>query len=108
MKKVFISQPMKDRTEEEILKEREITAKKAIKFVYGEEDDVEIIDTYFKDFTGSKNEPLKFLARSLDLLAEAGIAVFAKRWDEARGCRIEHMCAEEYGIPIIEWSDIDE
>ena len=30
------------------------------------------------------------------------IEVFAKGWKEYRGCKIEHTCAEEYGIKIIE------
>ena len=46
MKKLFISQPMKDKTDEQILSERE-KAIEAAKQKVG--DDVEIIDSFFKD-----------------------------------------------------------
>jgi hypothetical protein len=36
------------------------------------------------------------------LLASADVAYFAKGWEEARGCRIENICAIEYGIDVIE------
>lgn len=58
MKKLFISQPMKGKTNEEIEAER---AK-----------------------------------------AVADAAYFAKDWDKYRGCKIEHSCAVEYGIKVIE------
>lgn len=47
-------------------------------------------------------KPLWFLGKSLELLAGADIAYFAKGWQDARGCKIENTCAIEYGIPVIE------
>jgi len=35
-------------------------------------------------------------------LSTADVAYFAEGWDEARGCKIEHECAVEYGINRIE------
>ena len=46
MKKLFISQPMRDKTDEEILAERERAIESAKKHL-GE--DVEVIDSFFKD-----------------------------------------------------------
>ena len=46
--------------------------------------------------------PLWYLGESLKLLATADVAYFAKGWEKARGCKIEHTCAVEYGIPTIE------
>lgn len=34
--------------------------------------------------------------------AKADVAVFAPGWQNARGCRIEHQCAEDYDIPMME------
>lgn len=100
MVKVFISQPMKGKTEEEILKVRE-KAIASIKRNCGE--DVEILDSYFEDYNPDAGcIPLKYLAKSLEILADADIAYFAKGWQDARGCRIENECAIEYGIEIIE------
>lgn len=45
---------------------------------------------------------MKYLAKSLELLADADVAYFAKGWESARGCRIENQCAIEYGIDTIE------
>ena len=43
-----------------------------------------------------------FLGKSLELLAQADVVYFAPGWADARGCRIEHLCAVEYGIDRIE------
>lgn len=100
MIKVFISQPMKGKTEEEILRVRE-KAIASVKSICNE--DVEILDSYFSDFNPDDGcIPLKFLARSIVLLADADIAYFAKGWKDARGCRIEHECAVEYGIKTLD------
>lgn len=98
MKKLFISQPMKDKTDEDILKERE-QAIKAAKAYLGE--DVEVIDSFFQD-APAEARPLWYLGKSLELLAIADVAYFAKGWQDARGCKIEHTCAVEYGIDRIE------
>ena len=42
------------------------------------------------------------LARALGKLAEADAVIFAPGWETARGCRMEHLAAEEYGIRIVE------
>ena len=98
MKKLFISQPMRGKTDEEILAER----KKAIESAernLGEP--VEVIDSFFQNAPADAR-PLWFLGKSLELLSTADIAYFAKGWDDARGCRIENQCAIEYGIEVIE------
>ena len=96
MKKIFISQPMRGKTSEEIRAEREKAVEVVKAFV---NDEVEVLDSYFDDFDGN---PLEYLAKSIELLAKADIAYFAKGWKDARGCRIEHICAVEYTIDRIE------
>ena len=98
MKKLFISQPMKGKTDEEILEERQTAIKSAEKMV-GEP--VEVIDSFFQNAPADA-KPLWFLGKSLELLAGADIAYFVKGWQDARGCKIENTCAIEYGIPVIE------
>lgn len=98
MKKLFISQPMRGKTNDEILAER----KKAIAMaeeLIGEP--VEVIDSFFKDAPHDA-KPLWLLGKSLELLSTADMAIFATGWKEARGCRIEHECAVEYGIDRID------
>jgi hypothetical protein len=96
MKKVFISQPMRDLSDTEIKEERKAIKQTIIK-EYG---DVEFIDSYFEGAPANAN-PMWFLGKSLELLSMADMAFFAKDWESARGCRIEHITAEEYGIEII-------
>ena len=98
MKKLFISQPMKGKTNSEILAERKEAERLAKNALH---EDVEIIDSFFKDAPADAN-PLWFLGEALKLLSEADAAYFAEGWETARGCKIEHTCAQEYGIHIIE------
>lgn len=97
MKRIFISQPMKGLSDEQIKKERQIIVD-GIVAEYGR--DIEIIDSYFEGAPANAN-PMWFLGKSLELLSTADMAFFAKSWESARGCRIEHITAEEYGIEII-------
>lgn len=97
MKKLFISQPMRGKTDEEILRVR-AEAIAAAERMLGE--DVETIDSFFG--TSNMSHALEYLGESIKLLAKADIVFFARGWDKARGCKIEHTCAVEYGIPVVE------
>lgn len=97
--KVFISQPMKDRTDAEI----QMARNAIIMHLQETYDDVEILPSYFEDYEPTGGcVPLKYLAKSLEMLADADMAYFAAGWDKARGCRIENTCAIEYGIEVVE------
>jgi hypothetical protein len=94
MTRVFISQPMRDKTNEEIKKER----RAAIEYVKKElGDDVEVIDSFFE---GAPHDakPLWFLGKSFQLLSTADAAVFIGDWYKYRGCKMEHEAATQYGI----------
>ena len=97
MIKIFISQPMRDKTNEQIEAER-ARAVETVKSHYG--DDVEIIDSFFKD-APHEAKPLWFLGKSFELLSTADVAYFVKGWDKYRGCKMEHTAAMEYGIDVI-------
>lgn len=102
--RLFISQPMRGKTDEEIEREREELIAIA-KAVYADRGEVEVIDSFFKgglNVPADAKAPLYYLSKSLELLATAGVAIFAKDWREARGCRIEHECADGYGVARIE------
>ena len=97
MKKLFISQPMNGKTNDEILAVRNRAIESAEREL-GEK--VEVIDSLFKD-APHEAKPLWFLGESLKLLSEADVVFFAKGWEKARGCRIENQCAIDYGIDLI-------
>ena len=102
MKKLFISQPMKGKSNEEILSEREKAIQRAKEAL---NDDVEIIESFFQGAPADA-KPLWYLGESLKLLANADVAYFVLGWEDARGCKIEHTCALEYGLDVIEsWRD---
>ena len=99
--KVFISQPMKDKTEKEILDQR----KRIEDYIKSEVNyEVEIIDSYVQSAPDECN-PVFFLGLSLQFLSQADLAVFCKGWEDARGCRIEQQVCVDYRIPNIELID---
>ena len=101
MKKVFISQPMNGKTDLQIDKDRA----RVIEGLYNEgyrADEITIIDSLIDEpAPDNVNSGLWYLGKSLEMLADADIAVFAKGWRGARGCQIEFKCAKEYGISYI-------
>ena len=100
MKKLFISQPMKGLTDEEILKAREEIKTKAEQAI-GEQ--VELIDSFVEDYPGEINKsiPVWYLGKSIQFLSQADIAYFGGDWRNARGCKIEYEVANAYGIKTI-------
>lgn len=100
----MISQPMNGLTDEEIEK----TRNKAITHL--ERLGYKVVNTHFTDEwysnssmkeRGVVNIPLCFLAKSLENMSLCDVAYFCDGWEDARGCRIEHDAAEEYGLDII-------
>lgn len=87
--KIMISQPMRGKTNKQIREEREELVKKL------EKQGHEVIDTVL-DISENKS-PIYYLSKSIELLDKADGVVFMKGWQEARGCRIEHIIAYEYG-----------
>lgn len=86
--KVMISQPMKGRKTEEIKVERESLVKEL------KEKGFEVVDTVFEK---GPDNPLYFLSKSIEVMSNVDAAVFMPGWQSARGCRIEHQVAAEYG-----------
>ena len=96
--KVFISQPMRDKTNEQIADER-MRVIDIIKNKYG--DNIEILDSFFKD-APHESTPVWFLGKALEVLSQANLAYFIGDWKKYRGCKIENLVAHENGIPTIE------
>lgn len=96
-KTIFISQPMGGRSDDEINAER----RRVIEIARQQFGEVDVLETFFSNF-GPAAKPLDYLARSIEFLAKADVAIFAPGWQAARGCRIEHQCALEYGILVME------
>ena len=103
MVKVFISQPMAGRSQEEIEDERdEVFAKVACMMSEERGEDCREVPSYFGPTGAAQMSPLELLGKSIELMAHADVAVFAPGWERARGCLIEHACALNYGVEIVE------
>lgn len=102
--KVFISQPMRDKTDEQIRAEREEAVKK-IKSLY-KNYDVEILDTVFDDndinLESQSSRSMYYLGKSIQYMRYADLVYFMKNWKDYRGCRVEHYVAEQYGLKMME------
>lgn len=94
--KVFISQPMKGKTDKEILDQR----KQITNYIQSKWENAEIIDSYVETAPDEVN-PVFFLGLSMQFLSQADVCIFAQGWEDARGCRIEQQVCEEYNIPSI-------
>lgn len=97
MLRVFISQPMNGKTHKEIEEERLRIVSKISETV---DEPFEVIDSFFKSAPHDA-KPLWFLGKSIELLSTADLVYFAKGWETARGCIIEHSCAVDYMVKTI-------
>lgn len=101
MVKVFISQPMQG-IPKEIIESTRDNAINQIKEIYNNEE-VVILDSYFPNYNPTEgNQPIKYLAKAIEVLAEADVMFMCNCWDNSRGCTIEHTIAAAYNIPILE------
>ena len=41
------------------------------------------------------------IKEAIEFLADADVVYFARVWSKSRGCKIEQICAKEYGIECI-------
>jgi hypothetical protein len=104
MIKIMISQPMNGLTDEQITETRN-------RFLeFAKKENFEVVNTYFKDewfakielnYVGVIQVPIYYLAKSLEKMSFCNTVYFAKGWENARGCQIEHEVALQYGLDIL-------
>lgn len=92
--KVYIIQPMRDRTEEQIKAEME-RGKQVVRIYFP---NAEFLETYFEDYTDEVN-PLLYLSRSCALMAQADLVVMLPFYFGMPGCDLENHIAEIYRVP---------
>lgn len=107
--KLFISQPMNDLSETEILEAREKAINDFIKKynqieentdAFITRDNIDVLNTYFdEDAPEGTNPGLYYLSKSIEALSHADAAYFATDWMNYRGCVIEEECANKYMLP---------
>ena len=101
MKKLFISCPMKGRTEEDIRKTREKMHKIA-EIVF--EQELEVIPSYIEDNPPKdNNEAIWYLGKSIGLMAQADYFIgVCCTYGDFKGCDTERKVARDYGIPTFD------
>lgn len=67
-----------------------------------------VVNTLFDDVSedelaavGIANTSVWYLAKSLDQMSRCDTVYFCKGWRAARGCKIEHEVAKQYGITML-------
>ena len=112
MKQIFLSLPMSGRTDEEIWDEifwmtkyvldnkEEFNIEKGEKYevVHNmlSEPEIDLFDL----IDNVKHKNLLYLGAAITKMAQCDAILFAKNWETARGCRIEHSVARSYDISI--------
>lgn len=106
IKKLFISQPMSNIPEDEILNTRK-EAKEYIEGLYPDYE-IQLIDSFQQ--TGNTNynacSAVNMLGSAISKMADANVIYFAPGWKKSKGCQIENEIArrwlEETGVELIE------
>lgn len=99
--KIFISQPMTGFTVEEIKERRKLAETYCKQFFT--ENSIEFIDGLNENNTiATKNkQQLIALGDAIKVLSDAHYIYFIDGWESSKGCRVERLIAELYGIGII-------
>ena len=102
MVRVFISQPMRGKAVDEIVSVRDAAFARACELYAARGEECREVPSYFGESAPAQMSPLELLGKQIELMGHADVAVFAPGWEDARGCRIERLCAQEYGVEVIE------
>lgn len=94
--KIFISQPMRGLTDEQIKEHRQT----AIDYLQRRFPGCEIIDSFFEG-EADPNNPLELLGKSIQMLNGVDAIYMLRGWQNARGCMTEHDIAWRYNIGVI-------
>lgn len=100
-KNLFISLPMRGKTDDQIKRMIKICQKKAEELL-GE--DLFLLPSYEKGL--QSYNPVFGLAHALLYLADADIVFFAPEWNNSKGCNVEMEVCKSYNIDFIDGNDV--
>lgn len=92
--KIMISQPMRGKTNEQIRAERAELVQRL------KEEGIDVVDTVFDEAPVDEDIAIYMLSQSIRYIGKVDAVYFMKGWEKARGCKIEHQVATEYGKQI--------
>ena len=98
--KVFISVPMRGRTDEEIAKAIAVAKSKLSEMADKNNEPVEYVDNFVnvRQYRHLKDPSIYCLGKAIQKMAKCDTIYFCPGWDEARGCVIERQVAIQYGL----------
>ena len=98
--KVFISVPMRGRTDQEIAGAITIAKSKLAKIAEENNEVIEYVDNFvsMRDDTDIKNPAMYCLGGAIQKISKCDAIYFCPGWQEARGCVIERQVAVQYGL----------
>ncbi|MDR1014748.1 MAG: DUF4406 domain-containing protein [Coriobacteriales bacterium] len=96
-KRAFLSFPMRGASYDEVRAQWAAHAEH-VRETWGYEA-VDSICTEFAD--NGDGRALYYLGHSIQVMSRADVAVFLGGWESADGCRVEHMAALLYGVPVV-------
>lgn len=92
--KIMISQPMKGKTNEQIREQRAELVNRL------QEEGLEVVDTVFENAPADEDIAIYMLSQSIRYIGKVDAVYFMKGWEKARGCKIEHEVAVQYGKQV--------
>lgn len=92
--KIMISQPMKGKTNEQIREQRAELVTRL------QEEGLEVVDTVFENGPADEDIAIYMLSQSIRYIGKVDAVYFMKGWEKARGCKIEHEVAVQYGKQV--------
>lgn len=97
MKKIMVSIPMQSIPAEEINDRFKELHYKVLNKGY------ELVNSFITEDLSLTilNPSVWYLSKSIEIMSTVDAVYFCKGWENARGCKIEHEIAKNYGLEII-------
>ena len=104
--KIFFSMPFKGRTEDQITEETKKMYKRFLyqyrsSFFSKDSEDKFITNWDYTAAADCKNARANQIGEAIKRMSDCDIVLFHPDWRFAKGCEVEHLMCEIYGIPYI-------
>lgn len=107
MKKIIISQPLENKTPQEIIEIEKKIKENLEKKDYKVENQFSIKEKWFIEQLGIKNQTLYDIGKLLETMSTCDAVYFTKGWALSKECRIIRLAAILYNFEILEEENID-
>lgn len=102
MKKIIISQPLENKTPQEIIETEKEIKENLEKKGYKVENQFSIKEKWFIEQLGIKNQTLYDIGKLLETMSTCDAVYFTKGWALSKECRIIRLAAILYNFEILE------